>query len=49
MWKIKISKIEIEEMMKELDEIKAIGPDGVSEYILKECKQEMAEPIHDII
>ena len=35
--------------MKELDEKKAIGPDGVSGYILKECKQEMAEPIHDTI
>ena len=32
-------------MMKELDEGKAIGPDGVSGYILKECRQEMAEPI----
>ena len=27
MWEIKISKKEIEEMMKELDERKAIGPD----------------------
>ena len=33
-------------MMKELDERKTIGPDGVSEYILKECRQEM---IHNII
>ena len=36
-------------MMKELDERKAIEPDRVSEYILKECRQEMAESIHDII
>ena len=35
--------------MKELGERKAIGPDGVSGCILKECRQEMAEPIHDII
>ena len=49
MWEIKISKKEIEQMMKELDERKAIEPDGVSGYILKECRQEMAEPIHDII
>ena len=34
--------------MKELDEKKAIGPDGVSGYILKEGSQEMAEPIHSI-
>ena len=38
MWGIKISKKEREEMMKELDERKAIGPDGISGYILKECK-----------
>ena len=36
-------------MMKELDERKAIGPDGVSGYILKECRQKMVEPIHDTI
>ena len=48
MWEIWISKKEIEDMMKELDERKAIGPDGVSGYILKECRQEMAEPIHII-
>ena len=35
--------------MKELDERKAIRPDGVSGYILKEYRQEMAEPIHDVI
>ena len=35
--------------MKHLDERKVIGPDGVSGYILKECRPEMAESIHDII
>ena len=49
MWEIRISRKETEEMMKELDERKAIRPDGVSGYILKECRQEMDEPIHDII
>ena len=49
MWEIRISKEETEEMMKELEERKRIGPDGVSGYILKECRQEMAKPIHDII
>ena len=39
---------EIKEM-KELVEKKAIGPDGVSGYILKEYRQGMAEQIHDII
>ena len=32
-----------------MDERKAIGPDGISGYILKECRQEMAELTHDII
>ena len=49
MWEIRISRKEIEEMMKELDERKAIEPDGVLGYILKECRQEIAEPIHNII
>ena len=35
--------------MKELEERKAIGPDGVSRYILKECGQEMSEAIFNII
>ena len=35
MWEIGINRKEIEEMMKELDERKAIGPDEVSGYILK--------------
>ena len=32
-----------------VDERKAIGPDGASGYILQKCRQEMAEPIYDII
>ena len=35
--------------MKELDERKTIGLDGATGYILKECRQEMEEPIPDII
>ena len=49
MFEIKINREEIEKMMKELDEKKAIEPDGLSRYILKECRQEMAELIHDVI
>ena len=48
MWQIRISIEEIKKVMKELDERKAIRPDEVSGYILKECRQEMAESIHDI-
>ena len=49
MWEIRTNREMIKEMMKELDERKAIGPKEVSAYILKECKQEMAQPIYDII
>ena len=35
--------------MKELEEWKTIGPDRVSGSILKKCRQEMAEPIYNII
>ena len=35
--------------MKELDERKAIGSEGVSGYILKECRQEMSESIYEIV
>ena len=49
MWEIRIEREEIKEIMEKLDERKAIGPDGVSGYILEKCRQEMAEPIHDII
>ena len=49
MWEIRISRGEIEKKMKELDERKIIRPDGVSEYILRKCRQEMAEPNNDII
>ena len=47
-WEIR-SREKIKGRTKTLDEIKEIGPDGASGYILKECRQEMAEPIHDII
>ena len=40
MLEIRISREEIEEM-NELDERKAIGTDGVSGYVLKECRQEI--------
>ena len=46
---MRIKTEEIKEKMKQLDEKKAIGPDGVSRYILKKCRQEVAEPIYDII
>ena len=39
MWEIRMNREEIKEMMKELKERKAIGLDGISGYILKDCRQ----------
>ena len=36
-WEIRINK-EIKKIIKELEERKTLGPDGVSGYILKECR-----------
>ncbi len=35
--------------MEELEVRKAIGPDGVSGLILKECRNQLVGPIYDII
>ena len=42
-----INREEIKEMIKKLDERIAIGSDKVLGYILKECRPEMADPIHE--
>ena len=46
---IRVTETEILELIKELDDEKAMGPDEVSGKILKECKEELVRPIHDII
>ncbi len=43
-----VSKEEIYKMMEELDVRKAMGPDGISGLVLKECKKQLIEPIYDI-
>ncbi len=40
---------EIHKIMEEVEERKAIGPDGVSGFILKECRNQLVEPAYDII
>lgn len=35
--------------MKEVDSRKAIGPDGVSGWILMECVEQLAGPVHDTV
>ena len=49
MHKLEVHKQEIGKKMEKLDVRKAMGPDGVAGWILKECKNQMIEPIWDII
>ncbi len=35
--------------MEELEERKAIGPDGVSGFILKDCRNQLVRLVYDII
>ena len=46
---VKVCRDEIMKLMKDLEERKATGPDQVSGHILKECRHQLIEPIHDII
>ena len=49
MKEIKVTKQEIHNLLEELEEEKAMGPDEVSGNILKACREELTGPIHDII
>ena len=42
---IKLTKKKILKVLKNLDKSKAMGPDEVSPWILKECAEELCEPI----
>ena len=44
-----IHKQEVYNLMEKLEEEKAMGPDEVSGNILKMCKEELIDPIYDII
>ena len=46
---ITIVKSDIEEVINKLDENKAMGPDGVSGRMLKECKKQLLDPILNLI
>ena len=46
---IKITKSEIYKILEDLDGDKAMGPDEVSARLLKVCREELIEPIYDII
>ena len=40
---------EVLKLMKGLDVRKAVGPDGISGWVLKECAEELVGPIYDIM
>ena len=42
---IKLTKDKVLKALKELDKNKAVGPDGISPWILKECADELCHPI----
>ncbi len=44
-----VSYEEILKMMEEHDVNKATGPDGVSNWILKECREQLADKIHSLV
>ena len=46
---IKVEKEEIKRLLEKLDGRKAMGPDEVSGWILRECKDQLVDPIWDIV
>ena len=46
---IEVSVDEVKKMLNDLDVRKAHGPDGVSNWVLKECSNELSTRIHSII
>ena len=48
MGNISITKREIKDEMKNLDKWKATGPDEISNWVLKECAEELSKPLQII-
>ncbi len=46
---VPVSYEEILKMKEQLDVNKATGPDGVSNWILKECTEQLADKIHSLV
>ena len=46
---ITVERNEIKKLLEELNTRKAMGPDEINGWILKECKEELEEPIWEII
>ena len=49
MQEIQVERQEIKDLLEKIDTRKAMGPDGVNGWILKECREQLEEPIWDII
>ena len=46
---IEVTEDEVKKSMKNINEYKAVGPDGVPPKFLKECSEELTKPITMII
>ena len=46
---VQVGRSEIKRILEKLDIRKAMGSDAVSNWILKECREELVEPVWDII
>ncbi len=46
---VKVEKQEIDRLLKDLNVRKAMGPDEVSNWVLKECREQLVEPIWGVI
>ncbi|XP_069180861.1 uncharacterized protein [Procambarus clarkii] len=42
---IEVSRDEVKQMLLELRKVKAVGPDGVSPWVLRECAPELSFPL----
>ena len=47
--KVEVNQKEVLELMKKLDTNKAPGPDGISNWVLKECCNQLVDRIHSMI
>ena len=46
---IEVTVEEVRKLMEEQDVRKAIGPDGISNWILRKCSYQLADKIHAVI
>ena len=47
--RLEVSVEEVKMIMEKLDKRKAMGPDGVSNWILRECSDQLADKIHAVL